>query len=179
MIILQTASGGDAGRMNLEALLHNRRHAPATTFRNDGYIHQLNRALQREMRTLAACHRQLTAYPGLETLQQAITDHHMARQELIRLVIVNHGVPEDKTALSLGLTGTFIRVCSAIPVRWFERVSFSTLVALEKNLAAAYRRLLKQAPLRDQETLETLRQLATKHQTELTYASYPRAAKPR
>jgi hypothetical protein len=179
MIILQTASGGDAGSINLDALLSDRRHAPSTTFRNNDYIHRLNRALQAEMRALAACRSLLGRHPSVEALHCAVTDHHFAGKELVRLVIANRGVPEDRAALSLGLTGTFIRVCSAIPVRIFERASFSTLVTLEKSLATVYAKLLVEAPLRDQEALDVLLKLAEKHQEALTSASVPREGSPR
>lgn len=170
MIILQTASGGSAGSIDIDSILRKRRPTPATTFRNNDYIHQLNRTLQKEMRALAACRGLLRHHPEAQPLAVAVTDHHQAVNELVRLVIANRGVPEDKTALSLGLTSTFIRVCSAIPVRWFERASFSTLIGLEKSLIRTYQKLISQAPLRDQESLAILKALAEKHQAELTSA---------
>lgn len=172
MVILQTANGSNANSANIDALLRRRGccKAPITTFQNNEYIHRLNRTLQAEMRALSGCRSLLSRQPSAAALHQAITDHDFAARELARLVIANRGVPEDKATLSFGLTQTLIRVCSAIPVRLFEKASYSTLIVLEKNLSRRYNRLLVVAPLRDQELLGNLKSLAEQHQANLIAA---------
>lgn len=171
MVILQTVNGSNTGSTDIAAVLRRRScKAPYTTFHNSEYIHRLNRTLQAEMRALTGCRRLLNRQPAVAALHQAISDHDFAARELVRLVIANRGVPEDKSTLSFGLTKTLIGVCSAIPVRLFAKASFSTLVVLEKNLAHRYTRLLAAAPLRDQEMIANLKMLAEHHQTMLSEA---------
>lgn len=154
MIILQTAGGGEVTSFPWDGLLKGRvDQAPATSFRNSDYIHKLNRTLQAEVRALSAYREVLSRHPEIKHLHQALTDHQNASSELVRLVIANRGVPEDKAALNLGLSRRFVQICSAIPVRFFERASLSTLRAMETNLASAYTRLADEAPMRDHEVL--------------------------
>jgi hypothetical protein len=159
MIIFQTASSDLTG-LSLDASLLKSDFVPATTFRNNAYIHRLNRTLQAEMRALSA-YRSLTdrdASVGVpaERLIAHVEGHQAAGKELVRLIIANRGVPEDRSALSFGLTRTLIHICSRVPVRLFERATLGTLATLEKQLVVSYRKLINEAPLRDVPVLEDL-----------------------
>jgi hypothetical protein len=140
MIIFQTA-GGDAGALGLKGGLLDAR-PPATTFRNNAYIHRLNRTLQAEMRAVSA-YRTLKDRPAFDELAAG---HQLAGKELVRLIIANRGIPEDRSALSLGLTRRFIHLCAALPSRLSGRVATSTLRQLERQLVVSYRKLMGLAP---------------------------------
>lgn len=146
----------------------------ATTFRSDAYIHRLNRTLQAEMRAISACRAYvsgLAAIKGEEALAPLVEanggEHQLAGRELVRLIIANRGIPDDRSALSLGLTKTFISFCARVPSRIFERASLGTLASLEGHLKQQYERLLKVAPARDAHVLGDLARQAARRENEL------------
>jgi hypothetical protein len=170
MIILQTVSGDLGITFEGAGLLGESKFAPtATTYRDNSYIHKLNRALQAEMRAVSA-YRSLQSSEALQLnlnpttdLDQHLLDHQEATKELVRLIILSRGIPEDRTVVSLGFTKTFLQFCSRVPTRLFARVTVSTLAQLERNLLSHYERLLAEAPARDQESLRQLCQAANGH----------------
>lgn len=151
MIIFQTAGGGNAGSFGASAALLRERGAPvATTFRSNEYIHRLNRALQAEMRAVSA-------YRGLGVrFDEAHAAHQDSGKELVRLIIANRGIPEDRTALSFGLTRTLIHLCNAMPARLGERATLGTLQKIEGHLVQSYKKLQTMAPSRDRPILDEL-----------------------
>src|SRR5262249_32611129 len=148
MIIFQTASGGDVGSLGLRRALSHAQ-VPATTFRHNAYIHRLNRTLQAEMRAVSAYRSASSKSASARLLDDAETGHQESGKTLVRLIIANRGIPEDRSALSLGLTRTFIQLCTLVPTELSRRVTLGTLKQLEKNLIASYRKLLEAAPGRD------------------------------
>lgn len=172
MIIFQTAGGSSGGITLGGAILGDRDRASATTFRNNDYIHRLNRTLQAEMRAISAYQSLPHGSGGASVIgdmgDKAFTAHQMAGKQLVCLIIASRGVPEDRSALSLGFTKTFIQICSAIPSRLFERATASTLLTLERQLVQSYLRLLKEAPARDAGILKDLRVLTERRAAELT-----------
>ncbi len=165
MIIFQTASGSGGSLTLGGGLLADRDRISPTTFRNNTYIHRLNRTLQAEMRAISAYqtlgNQAYQAGSGASSIgtfgDKACVAHQAAGKQLVCLIIANRGVPEDRAALSLGLTRTFIQFCTAMPTKLFERATASTLITLERQLTHAYDRLIKEAPFRDVEALEVLR----------------------
>ena len=153
MIMFQTAGTGYAPAFGLTTRLG--ALTPATTYRSDAYIHRLNRALQAEMRAVAA-YRSLRQGRPRPAFDHHGESHRLAAKELVRLVVANRGLPEDRSVLSLGLTRTFIQVCEALPSRLTERAATGTLRQLEQQLVTSYRRLLDVAPARDVPTLTRL-----------------------
>lgn len=172
MIIFQTA-GGNSGSMTLGGgILADRDRVSATTFRNNTYIHRLNRTLQAEMRAISAYQSLDHGESGASVIggmgDKAFTAHQAAGKQLVCLIIANRGVPEDRSALSLGLTRTFIQICSRVPTRLFERATASTLMTLERQLVHAYERLIKEAPTRDTCVLVDLLSLTERRVEELS-----------
>jgi hypothetical protein len=170
MIIFQTAGSGDTSSFGLgRAPLG----APATTFRSNAYIHRLNRALQAEMRAVSA-YRSLDARGAPvsgDFLDEAETGHQENGKALVRLIIANRGIPEDRSVLSLGLTRTFIQLCALVPSELSRRATQGTLRQLEKGLAGGYRKLLQAAPPRDAHVLEELLGSAERRAAELANAA--------
>ncbi|MEN9834205.1 MAG: hypothetical protein RL011_398, partial [Pseudomonadota bacterium] len=128
----------------------------ATTFRTNEYIHRLNRALQAEMRAYST-------YAGLishshedQEWDLHADNHQHAARDLVRLIIGNRGIPEDRAALSLGLTEKLVRLCTMVPTKLTDKVSASTLRRLELSLVVRYRKLIKMAPARDRPDLQRL-----------------------
>lgn len=155
MIIFQTAGGG-TGSIRLDSGILAGRSPECTTFRSNDYIHKLNRALQAEMRALSA-YGSLAERPALgDELERVSAGHQHAGKELVKLIIANRGIPEDKSTLSFGLTKTFVQLCAAMPRGIGGRATRTTLVSLERGLVGSYRRLLKMAPARDAQQLAEL-----------------------
>lgn len=157
MIIFQTAGGGDAGSFPLGGLFSDS-DVPATTFRNNSYIHRLNRTLQAEMRAISAykaAHRQL-ADESCDLLDKIIASHQSAGRELVNLIIFNRGIPEDRSTISIGLTRTIIGAWRAIPDPVATKATLSTLRSLERHLVSLYKRLKTEAPRRDLPVIEHL-----------------------
>ena len=161
MIIFQTAGG--TGSVGLEAGLLAGRMPDCTTFRSNSYIHRLNRTLQAEMRVLSA-YCGLGEHPTLGSDLATVTaGHQHAGRELVRLIIANRGIPEDKSALSFGLTKTLVQLCAAMPRGIAGRATRTTLVRLEQNLVTNYEKLLKVAPARDASSLAELLSQTKRH----------------
>jgi hypothetical protein len=158
MIIFQTAGSGDASGFRFDAHLLGDLGSVATTYRESDYIHRLNRTLQAEMRAVSAYRSVGLRLP--EKLTDAFDGHQRAGRELVRLVIANRGVPEDRSALSFGLTRTVVQILSRVPSRLAERVTSQTLLRLETHLEESYQRLLEIAPARDRLVLNGLLQQA-------------------
>lgn len=156
MIIFQTAGGG-TGSMSLDSgILAGRAHAECTTFQTNDYIHKLNRTLQAEMRAVSA-YGSLSEKPALGSeLADVTAGHQHAGKELVKLIIANRGIPEDRGGVSFGLTKTFVQLCASMPKGIAGRATRTTLVRLEQNLIGSYRKLLKLAPPRDSATLAEL-----------------------
>jgi hypothetical protein len=155
MIIFQTAGSGDLGSLGLRRALAGA-PVPATTFRNNAYIHRLNRTLQAEMRAVSAYRSSGDETGSAAFLDLAETGHQDSGKALVRLIIANRGIPEDRSALSLGLTRTFIQLCALMPPALTRRMTHGTLKQLEKSLIASYKKLLAAAPNRDVHVLEEL-----------------------
>jgi hypothetical protein len=168
MIIFQTAGGG-TGWVSLDSgLLAGRSTPECTTFQTNDYIHKLNRTLQAEMRAVSA-YGSLAEVPslGLE-LSDVTAGHQHAGKELVRLIIANRGIPEDKAGVSLGLTKTFVQLCAAMPKGISGRATRKTLLRLEHGLGSSYRKLLKLAPARDVAALTELLAQTEKHKETVT-----------
>lgn len=163
MIIFSSAGGGVGGLTVGRGLLGASSQASVTTFRNNSYIHRLNRTLQAEMRTIAAyraCLKALQTVDGAAaTLAANSAEHQVAGRELVRLIIANRGIPEDRSALSFGLTPALIRIFSGL----FARATRGTLEALERRLAIHYQALLKEAPAYDAVVLTELLKQTQQH----------------
>jgi hypothetical protein len=151
MIIFQTAGSGDASGFRFDALLLGDR-AQVTTFSDNDYVHRLNRTLQSEMRAVQAYQSAGDHQPDTGALEA----HQRAGRELVQLVIANRGIPEDRTALSLGLTRRFIQIATRVPSRIGARVTLNTLHRLETHLLDSYETLIKMAPSRDLGVLSDL-----------------------
>lgn len=159
MIIFQTAGGG-TGSMSLDSgILAGRSVPECTTFQTNDYIHRLNRTLQAEMRAVSA-YGSLSDKPELDAVT---ADHQHAGKELVKLIIANRGIPEDRGGVSFGLTRTFVQLCAAMPRGIAGRATRTTLVRLEQNLVASYQKLLTLAPARDSQTLGDLLSQTEKH----------------
>lgn len=122
----------------------------STTFRRNAYIDRLNLTLQIETitaRSYQACRRRKEKAAQIE-------QHFSASKALVRLIIENRGVPEDRPFFRLELTPFFVRASDSLPCfinpkRWlFWR--------LEARLVRAYAALLRIAPAKDQEILRDL-----------------------
>lgn len=163
MIIFQTAGGGDASSFGFGAIF-SESGAPATTFRNNSYIHRLNRTLQAEMRAVSAYNaaRRQLEQDGCDLLDSTIPSHQSSGKELINLIISNRGIPEDRTALSIGLTRTLISAWRAIPDAVATKATLSTLYGIERHLVSSYKRLKKEAPRRDLPIIDHLLSEAVK-----------------
>lgn len=159
MIIFSTAGGGAGGVIAGHGLLSDA-YPSATTFRHNGYIHRLNRTLQAEMRAIAA----YRAYDSND--RELVADgaeHQAAARELVRLIIANRGVPEDRSALDLGLTPALIRIFGRVPTRFFARATVGTLETIERRLVGQYRRLLSEAPQSDAAAIAELLRQTERH----------------
>ena len=176
MIIFQMATSGEVGGFTVGAALLPDFQPTATTFRSNDYIHRLNRTLQAEMRAISAYRAYASSLPtqtevpaaGMTLLIDANgAEHQAAGRDLVRLIIANRGIPEDRSALSLGLTKTFISLCARVPTRFFERASVGTLSSLERHLKEQYARLLKNAPARDLGVLGELERQTIRRESEL------------
>jgi hypothetical protein len=163
MIIFQTAGGGDAGSIGFGDMFSDT-NAKATTFRTNAYIHRLNRTLQAEMRAISgykAALRQLEI-DACKLADDAVPMHQSCAKDLINLIILNRGIPEDKTALSIGLTRTFITACRAIPDPVAFKATIGTLRGIERHLVSSYKKLIEEAPRRDLPFIEELLRRALK-----------------
>lgn len=164
MIILQAAGGDISLTFDGAQLLGDSPFLThATTYRDNSYIHRLNRTLQSEMRAIST-YRSLQLSLGSPLALEMTADfdcylseHQDAGKELVRLIVLNRGIPEDRSILSLHLTGTFLQICSRVPSRLFVRVTLSTLAQVERHLLVQYDRLMQEAPGRDIEALSLLR----------------------
>lgn len=161
MIILQTIGGG--GGFSAGEWVGGNLEAQCTTFRDNSYIHLLNRALQAELRLVSTYAGILTRLESTHPFHHYCSDHQRAAKDLVRLVISNHGIPEENSALNLGLTKTFVQLCSAIPGRLLLEARRKTLVQLERHQVHSYQRLLIEAPGRDVEDLNALLSLSESH----------------
>lgn len=162
MIIFQTAGGGDAGSFGFGAIF-SETGAPATTFQTNPYIHRLNRTLQAEKRAVTAynaARRQLGSICDLADI--AIPMHQTSGKQLINLIIANRGIPEDKTAISIGLTRTIITACRVIPDPVALKATLGTLQGVERHLVFSYKKLKNIAPRRDINILDELLRNAVK-----------------
>jgi hypothetical protein len=160
MIIFSTAGGGVGGLTVGRGLLGAAGGPSVTTFRNNAYIHRLNRTLQAEMRAIAAYRAFMKgAEAEIEGVAANGGEHQLAGRELVRLIIANRGIPEDRSALDLGLTPAFIRIFSGI----FARATLGTLEALERRLVEQYQKLRKEAPACDAGALAELERQTAKH----------------
>ncbi len=168
MIIFQTAGGG-SGSMSLDSgILAGRGAAECTTFQTNDYIHKLNRTLQAEMRAVSA-YGSLAEKPELGSeLADVTAGHQHAGRELVRLIVANRGIPEDKVGVSLGLTKTFVQLCASMPRGIAGRATRTTLIRLEQNLVGSYHKLLKLAPARDAGILTELLAQTEKHTETVT-----------
>lgn len=156
MIIFQTVGCGCANGLKISAGVLDGGDSSATTFRTNDYIHRLNRALQAEMRAYST-YASLIDHPHDHSNWDESADHHQhAARDLVRLIIGNRGIPEDRAALSLGLTEKLVRLCSMVPTKLTDKVSASTLRRLELGLVVRYRKLIKMAPARDRPDLQRL-----------------------
>ena len=153
MIIFQTAGSGNqvGAGLRLGAHLLGDLSAQATTYQDNSYVHRLNRTLQAEIRAVSA-YRSLGA-KRTGRLDESLAGHQAAGRELQRLIVANRGIPEDRPAVSLGLSKTVVRIFARVPTRFGERVTHRTLLRLETQLTARYRALLKLAPSRDFQAL--------------------------
>jgi hypothetical protein len=163
MIIFQTAGGGDAGSLGFGDIFSESK-APSTTFRSNAYIHRLNRTLQAEMRAVSAYKAALRQLEidACQLADLAIPFHQGCAKELINLIISNRGIPEDKTALSIGLTRTLITACRAIPDPVAFKATIGTLRGIERHLVSSYKKLIDEAPRRDLPIIEELFKKALK-----------------
>ena len=156
MIIFQTAGYGYAGTFSFKPGLLVDLQAPATTFRSSDYIHRLNRVLQAEVRALSG-YLALSGYrDGDQVVADGTTGHQFASRELVRLIVANRGVPEDRSALSLGLTRRLVVLVARMPAGIAARATTATLRQLERQVVPGYQHLLTVAPPRDQATLTEL-----------------------
>jgi hypothetical protein len=154
--------------MSLDSGILAGRASGCTTFQNNDYIHKLNRTLQAEMRALSA-YGSLAEKPTLGSeLSQVTAGHQHAGKELVKLIIANRGIPEDRAAISLGLTRTLVQLCAAMPPGIAGRATRKTLVRLEQNLVGSYQKLLKLAPSRDTGALADLLAQAEKQSETVT-----------
>lgn len=168
MIIFQTAGSSDAGSFRLNARLLGERMPSTTTFRSNDYIHRLNRTLQAEMRAISAYRGLDGRQPEKVALDAATACHQLAGKELVRLIIANRGIPEDRSTLSFGLTRTFIQICARVPAPLGERVTLTTLHKLEGGLVNSYKKLVDVAPKRDLVVLNHLLDKAVRRSASLT-----------
>ncbi|MBM4252625.1 MAG: hypothetical protein FJ146_11690 [Deltaproteobacteria bacterium] len=156
MIIFQTVGCGCAGGLKISAGVLDGGDSSATTFRTNEYIHRLNRALQAEMRAYATYTGSLAHPHDNHDWDQHADHHQQASRDLVRLIIGNRGIPEDRTALSLGLTEKLVKLCTMVPTKLTDKVSASTLRRMELGLVLRYRKLIKMAPARDRPDLQRL-----------------------
>ena len=168
MIIFQTVGCGCANGFKITAGMLENPDVSATTFRTNDYIHRLNRALQSEMRAYSAYNSLLTHTSDHSELECSAEQHQQSSRDLVRLIIANRGIPEDRAALNLGLTKGLIRLCTMVPTKLTERVSISTLKRVELSLVSQYRRLQKMAPPRDQEDLRRLLKITLEMASKVT-----------
>jgi len=157
MIIFQTAGGGDAGSIGFGEIF-SENNASATTFRSNAYIHRLNRTLQAEMRAVSAYKAALRQLEidSCQLADAAVPSHQSCAKDLINLIILNRGIPEDKTALSIGLTRTLITACRVIPDPVAFKATIGTLRGIERHLVSSYKKLIAEAPRRDLPFIENL-----------------------
>jgi hypothetical protein len=168
MIIFQTAGCGYTGAIGFKSGLLADAPSQATTFRSDDYIHRLNRTLQAEVRALSA-YVSLAHHRSLEpVIAEGSASHHHASRELVRLVIASRGVPEDRSALSIGLTRRLVTLFNRMPSGLAERATVVTLRQLERQLIPNYKHLLKVAPARDLDTLRELLEQTSKQDLALS-----------
>ncbi|TWW09796.1 hypothetical protein E3A20_10760 [Planctomyces bekefii] len=166
MIILQTAGSGNASGMGVGRGLLADLGGQVTTFEENDYIHKLNRTLQAEMHAVAA-YRSLSSRPDTDSLS-AQESHQRAGRELVRLIIENRGIPEDRAALSFGLAPRLIRLVVKVPSRFTDRMTLGTLSRVELQLIASYRKLMELAPSRDMQVLQELLACSESHLSALS-----------
>lgn len=154
MIIFQTAGSSLTSGFRFDAHLLGDLSSQATTFRDNDYIHRLNRTLQAEMRAVAAYRSIARHLP--EKLAIGLELHERSARSLVNLIIANRGIPEDRSALSFGLTRRFIQICARVPGRLTDLATVSTLHKLETHLIECYNKLLTLAPSRDLQALTQL-----------------------
>ena len=112
MIIFHAAGNEISGSTFSTAFIGAGRTAP-TTFRNNSYIHKLNRTLQAELRTVSA-------YSGVIKNQnnkpadysRTCQAHQKSGRQLVKLIIQNRGLPDDNPSISIGLTESWVKLCS-------------------------------------------------------------------
>ena len=75
---------------------------------------------------------------GFSLTELLISEHQSAGKELVRLVIGNHGIPDDSPIISMGLTKTVMGICTHMPGGVNSRLSRRALLSLEKDLADRY-----------------------------------------
>jgi len=157
MIIFQTAGGGDTGSLGFGDIFSESKSS-STTFRSNSYIHRLNRTLQAEMRAISAYKAALhqLEIDACQLADSAIPFHQGCAKDLVNLIILNRGIPEDKTALSIGLTRTLITACRAIPDPVAFKATIGTLRSIERHLVSSYKKLVAEAPRRDLAAIEEL-----------------------
>jgi hypothetical protein len=161
MIILQTAGSGESGGILGSNLLANNLDQ-TTTFRNNSYIHRLNRTLQAELRAVSAYDCASDLQEDSDTYAQAYTTHQNCGKQLVRIIIANRGIPEEKSSLSFGLTRRWVRLCASIDLPILAQTAKLTLTQIERNLQSNYDRLLMEAPVTDIALLEQLKRASQK-----------------
>jgi hypothetical protein len=166
MIILQTAGGGGAGLLGPGAGVLEGGLGRSTTFRDNDYIHRLNRALQAEMRAVSAWGRvasgktrgaaELDGEHWRHEASAVAEEHQRAGRELVRLIVANRGIPEDKTALPIAVAPAVVGLLRAMPAAVAAPAERRTLALVEARLAQGYQRLLREAPTADRLALAAL-----------------------
>jgi len=131
----------------------------ATTFRNNSYIHCLNRTLQSELR-LKATYAGLTPHDHPSNYTSLQDKHHANSQKLIRLIILNRGIPEESAPFSVGLSRKLGQFCKNIPQALGQSATKLTVQQLLTNLKHNYDRLILEAPYKDLETIKALRDIS-------------------
>lgn len=148
-------SGGPFFGINSPLLENSKTGNFLTTFRDNEYIRDLNRTLQDELRSLDAYQYALNKNQ-IHTIEHLIPRHQDAGRQITQLILMNRGIPAQKTRLSHNLTRTMLHVASVMP-RWVYRpTTLSALFYIERTLVERYIGLLELAPSRDLRILENL-----------------------
>ena len=128
--------------------------ASVTTYQDNRYLDLLNKALRAELDCLHA-------FAALDTekycnMEDIVENHDLAIKNLSTLIIQHRGIPENHSGLS-GEFGKAIIQLTAMMPQWIHgQAHRSTFMRSEKKLSGLYQELIKVAPLRDRDVLQTL-----------------------
>jgi hypothetical protein len=129
----------------------------------DEYLKALNSIYSLEI-SMIEMYSSDAALRSCKSFNQLRSSHQFCAKYLRDLIIENHGIPEERSNLSLFELGNIaVKICNHLPSPICEKTFTQTSLQSEKSLKLKYRSLLKQAPFKDKQLILQLQICCSSH----------------